>query len=40
MPWLSGRMLALARSFGLLAPATAAVVAALAPHAEGRGSPG
>ena len=40
MPWLSGRMLALARSFDLPAPATAAVVAALAPHVEGRGSTG
>jgi 2-dehydropantoate 2-reductase len=37
MPWLSGRMLALARSFGQQAPATAAVVAALAPHVEGHG---
>jgi ketopantoate reductase len=35
MPWLSGRMLSLARSFGQRAPALAAVVAALAPHVEG-----
>jgi 2-dehydropantoate 2-reductase len=35
MPWLSARMLSLARSFGQQAPALAAVVAALAPHAEG-----
>ena len=34
MPWLSGRMLDLARSFGCETPATAAVVAALAPHVE------
>ncbi|MFO1143120.1 MAG: 2-dehydropantoate 2-reductase [Amaricoccus sp.] len=39
MPWLSGRMLDLARSFGQQAPATAAVVAALAPHVEGRPGP-
>lgn len=39
MPWLSGRMLALARSYGQPAPATAAVVAALAPHADGHGEP-
>ena len=40
MPWLSGRMLAFARSFGLQTPATAAVVAALAPHVEGVGPRG
>ncbi len=35
MPWLSGRILALARSFDHPTPATAAVVAAMAPHVEG-----
>lgn len=35
MPWLSGRMLALARCFGCQTPATSAVVAALTPHVEG-----
>ena len=39
MPWLSGRILVLARSFGRETPATAAVVAALVPHVEGAGRP-
>ncbi len=38
MPWLSGRVLELSRSFGREAPATAAVVAALAPHVDGAGA--
>ena len=36
MPWLSGRVLGLARSVGLETPATAAVVAALAHMLKGR----
>lgn len=35
MPWLSGRMLSLARSFGQQAPTLTAVVAALAPARRG-----
>ena len=38
MPWLAGRMSELARSHGVPAPANAAVVAALAPHAAGANS--
>ena len=37
LPWLAGRVLDLARSVGLETPATAAVVAALAPHVGGVG---
>ena len=38
LPWLSGRVLDLARAHGIDTPATRAVVAALAPHVNGSGA--